>query len=152
MQDDRLTPSERELEAALGGLKPTRATMNRDQVMFQAGRASAKRQNHFWQAVSAYLTVVLVASIAYHSGPTTIQTGIVPVASRPQSAPAAGAVSQRHDVPGLRYFEQVNDYTRMRAAVLRRGIDALPASNPAPASDEQVPITEQSPDQIVSST
>jgi hypothetical protein len=152
MQDDRLTPSERELEAALGGLKPARAAMNRDRLMFQAGRAAARRQSRLWQAVSACLTIVLLASIAYRPAPTAVETGVVTVASRPQPAQAIEPAGERHDMPGLRYFESANDYVRMRAAVLRRGIDALPASNPAPTDEEEEPMKELNPDQILSST
>jgi hypothetical protein len=152
MQDDRLTPSERELEAALGDLKPAGASLNRDQLMFQAGKASAKRQNHFWQAVSACLGVVLVGSLAYHVPPRTVQTSVVTVANQAQPAPSAEVTSQRYEMPGFRYFESSSEYTRMRAAVLSRGIDALPASNPAPATQKQEPLTEQDLDRILSST
>ena len=152
MQEDRLTPSERELELVLGGLNPVRTGIDRDRLMFQAGRASTKRQSHLWQAMSACLAVVLVASILYRPAPPTVEHGTTVVASQAQPSPSTKVAMQLYDVAGGRYFEPVSDYVRLRGAVLRRGIDALPTSNPAPVTDEEEPMTGEYLDKIVSST
>jgi hypothetical protein len=153
MQDDRLTPSERELEAALGGLKPARAILNRDQLMFQAGRASARRQNRLWQAVSVCMAVVLAVSIVYRPTTRAVEPRPVAVANRVEHAgPAPSPTLLTRRVTEQRYFAPVNDYVRMRSEVLRRGIDALPTSHPAPATDEDEPMTGEYLDKLISST
>jgi hypothetical protein len=152
MQDDRLTPSERELEAALGGLKPARAGTNRDRFMFQAGRASGRRQNRLWQAVSCCLGIVLAASLVYRQAPPTVATPAPIVATHVQDPPPTEIAGRYYDLPATRYSGPISEYLRMRAAVLRRGIDALPASHPAPAAEDEEPLTREHPDRIVSST
>lgn len=58
-----LTPAERELETVLAGLKPHVAAMNRDRLMFQAGRASARQGQRLWQGLACSLAIILLASI-----------------------------------------------------------------------------------------
>lgn len=59
---DGLTPMDRELEAALGGLRIAPGAISRDGVMFDAGRASARRRSRLWQGSSAVLALLLPAS------------------------------------------------------------------------------------------
>ena len=59
--DHGLTPLEQELEAALGGLAPSKAGLRRDQVMFVAGQASIRRRNRIWQGVSSGLVILLAS-------------------------------------------------------------------------------------------
>ncbi|OHB66307.1 MAG: hypothetical protein A2Y77_06660 [Planctomycetes bacterium RBG_13_62_9] len=146
----------------MGGLKPARASLNRDQLMFQAGRASARRRNHLWQAVTCCLGIVLAVSIVYRPAPRAVEPYPSAVASGRMGGSPAHAVQsawatsrpsyKREDTAGRGYFAPVNDYVRMRGEVLRRGIDALPTSHPAPATDEGEPMTGEHLYEVMSST
>lgn len=57
-----LNPAERELERALGGLKPAALNQERDRLMYRAGQASVERRNRFWPALSAGLALTLAVS------------------------------------------------------------------------------------------
>ena len=50
-----LTPAELELEAALGSLRPAPPGIDRDRLMFSAGRASVRNPVRRWPAASAAL-------------------------------------------------------------------------------------------------
>ncbi len=144
MQDEtRLTPSEKEIEAALGGLKPARASMNRDQLMFCAGRASARRHNRIWQVVSGFLGIVLLVSVMYRPPATVVDTGTNIIASNARESVAVNAAGQRRDWSDRRRPDSVADYVRMRRAVLDRGIEALPVPSPDPSFRDEPPIEER---------
>ncbi|MCP4260998.1 MAG: hypothetical protein GY774_26330 [Planctomycetes bacterium] len=60
--EENLNPAEKELESALGQLKPTINTLKRDVLMFNAGRATAGKRRP-WQMLSGALTVLLLCSV-----------------------------------------------------------------------------------------
>jgi len=59
--EENLTPAEQELESVLGQLKPIANTLNRDELMFNAGRATAGKKLP-WQMLSGALIVLLLCS------------------------------------------------------------------------------------------
>jgi len=65
-KEEGLTPAEQELESVLGRLKPVANTLNRDELMFNAGRASAGRKQP-WQVLSGVLMVLLLCSVLIRS-------------------------------------------------------------------------------------
>jgi hypothetical protein len=65
-KEEGLTPAEQELESALGQLKPAANTLNRDELMFNAGRAAAGNKQ-FWQMLSGMLMVLLLCSVLIRS-------------------------------------------------------------------------------------
>ncbi len=127
MQEDLgLTSPERELETALRGLRPAGLAGSRDQVMFRAGYAKAIRARRVWQAASASLAILLAVSIAWRSG--ALKTHAVPhqsVAVRHSHVPIKESTRQ---IPGT---GREAEALRLRRAVLERGMDALPAWQPA---------------------
>lgn len=142
MQDDeRLTPIELELEAALSGLKPAGAGANRDRVMFLAGRASIRRRNRLWQGTCTFLAAALVASFVARPKPDAVpihRDPAVNVNREVRSLPLAS--SSTSDVDPAK-VEAIREYVRLRRAVLEQGVDALPASTVSPkdASDSSTP-------------
>ena len=60
--EENLSPAEQELESVLGQLKPAANTLNRDELMFNAGRAAAGKKRP-WQMLSVVLTVLLLCSV-----------------------------------------------------------------------------------------
>ena len=61
-KEEDLTPAERELESALGRLKPAASTLDRDELMFNAGRLAAGRARP-WQIFSVVLMALLLCSV-----------------------------------------------------------------------------------------
>jgi hypothetical protein len=151
MQDDRLTPSEERLEAALGSLKPGAALVNRDSLMFAAGRASARRQHYVWQGTSVSLLVLLAVAIATRPKPIEPHVREIVAVSAQSSAavPFTRRASEPIDETELAEFAQ---YVRLRRAVLERGVDALPASVVSPSTEREPPLNRSSIDDILSST
>ena len=118
-KEEGLTPAEQELESVLGQLKPTANTLNRDKLMFNAGRAAVGKKQP-WQMLSGVLTVLLLCSVLIRpdvhgpressspndSGqPRMAQTMYRPVQAQP-SGPLA--------------------YPTLRRNIVRNGLDALP--------------------------
>jgi len=148
---DGLTPMDRELEAALGGLRIAPGAISRDRVMFDAGRASARRRSRLWQGSACVLAIALLASIA--SRPTS--TGpehFTETVARQQLSVGPVAQSAAYVKPfDLERAQAFRQYIRMRRAVLDRGVEAIPTSdgirnNPAP------PLTREDIDELLSST
>ncbi len=124
-QEERLTPAEEELAAALGRLAPARPRIDRDRLLFLAGRASARRALRGWQGAAAAMAACLAAAIALRPAapgvPPVVPSPAAPVVARHPAAPEAepwpalaAAVAPR------------GGYARLRDDVLRRGVAALP--------------------------
>ena len=150
--DDRLTPSERELEAVLGGLRPADSKMNRDRVMYLAGRMSTRRQNRIWQGLSFCLVAMLVVSMVSKPQRPAAETRPEIVADATANMTGRGLLARSPEPFEPRRFESFVDYVRTRRAVLNRGMEALPASSaPSPAGGEP-PLTRDRLIEILSST
>ena len=145
--DDEMTPVEHELEAALRGLAPARPNINRDRIMFCAGRASARRRNRLWQGVSSTLAVLLLVSIVYRPRPASLASRpeiIVHNMPTPSSRPAPVVDETR--------AEAFRRYVRTRRAVLDRGVEAIPTSSAHRDSSIDPPLTREDLDELLSST
>jgi hypothetical protein len=66
-----LDPVEREIESALASLTPAPARIDRDRLMFEAGRRDAmnafRRRVNGWRVVTGALAAGLLASVSLHS-------------------------------------------------------------------------------------
>jgi hypothetical protein len=132
------------LENALGALVPAPGQINRDQVMFRAGRASVKALGWVWPAAAG--TMALVAAvfggmlalrpdpepkiqIVYITKevPRRAPTDPEKSRSRPPGRTSAGHETEEPAYPQTPYFQMENN-------LLRWGLDSLPASPPAPPS------------------
>lgn len=143
---DGLTPMDKELEAALGGLRVVGATLSRDEILFGAGRASARRRNRLWQGVSSALAVLLLLSLIPRSRTGTLEPSReVAVHQRPSVPPAP---LEQVDSERAQAFRQ---YIRTRRAVLDRGVEAIEASSGTRDSFAP-PLTRESLDELLSST
>jgi hypothetical protein len=148
---DGLMPMDRELEAALGGLYVTPATISRDRVMFDAGRASVRHRSHLWQGSSCVLALLLLISIISRPTPTAPQHRLETVAQQQASVHpvARSAISiEPVDFERMRAFRQ---YIRTRRAMLDRGIEAIPASHETRGGSAP-PLTREDIDELLSST
>jgi hypothetical protein len=128
------------MEAALKALQPAPAALNRDVVMFRAGRASAGRAARIWPAATGAMTAAAAGlamalwlqpapgeRIVYVQLPAP-QVDTRPVPEQRNASPATVAVDDALSSPF--------NYAHLRDQVARHGIDAIPAppsvSNDAP--------------------
>ena len=119
MHKEDLTPAEQELESVLGQLKPAANTLNRDELMFNAGRAAAGNKQP-WQMLSGVLMVLLLCSVLIRSdiyGPREStssydrgQLRMTQAMHRPVLTESAGSLA----------------YPMLRRNIVRYGLDALP--------------------------
>ena len=118
MYEENLSQAEKELESVLGQIKPTENTLNRDVLMFNAGRATTGNKRP-WQLVSGMLTVVLFCSFLYR--PNLERTQLLPY------NPNAGEfqIMQTSHQPVEAETPDSLVYPILRQNVIRYGLDAL---------------------------
>jgi hypothetical protein len=144
------------VEAVLGSLAPAPGRLDRDRVMFQAGRAAPRRSlaRAGWPALAACLAAVATGEGALLSSRPAIRyVDRVVVVREPASSPApapspvpiAGPEPEPEPklagnflearLPFVTLTRVETDYERLRARVLKYGLDGLPeppalAANP----------------------
>jgi hypothetical protein len=116
--EENLTPAEQELESVLGQLKPIANTLNRDELMFNAGRATAGKKLP-WQMLSGALIVLLLCSVlvrpdlngtrSLSSGPEPGEFQMMQTSYQPVQAESPGSLA----------------YPMLRQNIVRYGLDAL---------------------------
>jgi len=125
--EESLSPAEKALESALGQLKPAADRLNRDELMFNAGRAAAGGRAP-WQALSGMLTVLLLGSILTRPAsdgapeltpPSQIQYQVAQVPDRPPQIESGGSL----------------EYVTLRQKIVEQGLDALPVRRGAGSSE-----------------
>jgi hypothetical protein len=120
------------LEAVLLTLKPAAAGIERDRLMFEAGRRSARR-GRLWPCAAVALALVsaaLGAALAMRPAPpAVVRVVFVERPAAPPSVPAPGPV-ERSPAPAAA------DYFRLQEQLLSRGLDGLPPP-PPPAAPPQ---------------
>ena len=146
MQDDRLTPTERELEAVLGGLHIRPAGVSRDAVMFDAGRASARRRNRLWQGASSVLALLLLISVLSRSDSRPSQPSPETVAQQPPVPVSQTVAADPVDTERARAFQE---YIRTRRAVIDRGVEAIETSS-EPRQRFAPPLTRENLNELLS--
>jgi hypothetical protein len=116
--EENLTPADREFESVLGQLKPTVNTLNRDALMFNAGRAIAGKKRP-WQMLSGVLAILLFCSLLnlsdldrarkLSSGPEPYEYRMTQTLYQPVQAESPGSLA----------------YPMLRENIIRYGLDAL---------------------------
>ena len=112
-EEENLTPAEQALESALGQLKPSTNMMNRDKLMFNAGRASVGRKQP-WQILSGSLTILLLFSVIIR---TNLKTRTI------EQKPLQIAQSQNE--PAKVESPDSLAYPKLRESIINHGMDAL---------------------------
>jgi hypothetical protein len=116
--EENLNPAEQELESVLGQLKPIANTLNRDALMFNAGRATVGKKLP-WQMLSGALIVLLLCSVlvrpdlngtrSLSSGPEPGEFQMMQTSYQPVQAESPGSLA----------------YPMLRQNIVRYGLDAL---------------------------
>jgi hypothetical protein len=131
MSDERpLSAAERELEAALGALRPSTARIDRDQLMFEAGRQSGCRRGPVvWQVLSGALAAALVMSVSLHRTPREVERVVYVTTPAAQRAPDVPTVAM--DVNDRRAEGPAKaSYFVLRGRLLDGGTDAIETRRP----------------------
>ncbi|MHC4166648.1 MAG: hypothetical protein ACYSWQ_06810 [Planctomycetota bacterium] len=126
-QED-LSPAEQALESALGQLTPAANRMNRDELMFNAGRAAAGRKG-LWQMLSGVLTVLLLGSVLIRPGLNGPRESSSPL--KPAQFEVAHAVDHPVQVKSRGSLE----FVTLRRKVVEQGLDGLPLRRRAGGSE-----------------
>ena len=113
-EQHKLDGGERELEAALRGLKPEAVQADPIACAYDAGRTAAARRASAWRMTSAGLSIVLITMM------------LVPMRS-PRSSSDTELHGEVATVVSLPHNNR-STYFTTRDAVLTRGVDVLPAS------------------------
>jgi hypothetical protein len=154
MPDFLENPDLSRLEAALKGLVPAPAHLDRDRLLFRAGQLTAPRMRWRWPAAAAALAFVagaLGTALTFRPSPTVIVQHVyherqpapapAPVES-PEQSPAPDPEPPVPPDPVVARGPQPGGYLQMRNQVLRWGVDALPPPPPAergPARSRPLP-------------
>lgn len=136
------------LEDALGSVVPARSRMDRDRVMFLAGRASARPSpsgRGAWVAIAASLAFVALgegALLARRPAPQVIERVVLvpaPAPAHDESPPGRVEVSVRPEqrLSGDDFGLGQTTRERLAAQVLRYGLDGLPAPPSATRSGSE---------------
>lgn len=120
MRDEEgLNPALQRLESALGQTRPTQTGLDRDLLMFNAGRATA-RPNRPWQVLSGALGLLLLCAVFLRPE----QSGLSfqgPVADSGTSRISRLAAQRDEYDPSCQ-----QTYLRLRDQVLQGGVESLP--------------------------
>jgi hypothetical protein len=118
MSDERETPDLSELEAALGALSPRKVTIDRDALMYRAGRSAGARPWRWATALTSLVAVVLAGALLIR--PTVDR--FVPV---PAPAPSPTSPAEVEPPPTAGGAGPAS-YLYLQEQVLNRGLDGLP--------------------------
>jgi hypothetical protein len=144
MAEHHPRPELTDFEAQLQALKPTPGGLDRDRILFRAGRASARGPGRYiWPGVSGVLALATVAlSVALATRPEPPERVVyveVPQSAPPRQEPRPPSVID--EVPAPTPPEKAlltGGRSLMERQLLRWGLDALPA--PAPAASPAQPV------------
>lgn len=140
---DNLSDEHRQLENALRPLRPATTALNRDALLYEAGRRAGRRQGQRWAALPSLLCAAMAAamvlqSVAREPAPvplaretTLSQPAVVaqmPTGSDGNLGPHATVAAPAAPPPEYALI-------RMTGLVLTEGLDALPET-PRSSSEE----------------
>jgi hypothetical protein len=116
--EENLTPAEQELESVLGQLKPIANTLDRDVLMFNAGRATVGKKLP-WQMFSGVLIVLFLCSLLIRPD----SNGVRSLSSAPE--PGTFQMTQILYQPVRTESSGSLAYPMLRENIVRYGLDAL---------------------------
>jgi hypothetical protein len=154
MSDEARDASLGALESQLTSLTPQPSSLDRDYLLYHAGRASV-RQGWFWQVATGFLVVVVAAlslALLYRpiqrSEPLVVERVVYLPAERPAppSPPAATSsapVVRAGDPPPLvaKLDRRADtDNLHLRDQIFRFGIESMPEPRPSPGVEKALPL------------
>ena len=138
---ESLTPAERELEEALSALQAAPTSIDRDRLLFAAGRASVGRWRWAWPSVSAALLAALVVSLVARGEPQVVERVVEVTVPQPEverlaaAAPDAPADAKAGDLSDLAA------YAKLQRELLAHGVEAIPKPRCSPSVPIGPPVS-----------
>ena len=127
MSEPTIDPELTSLEAALAGLAPRPARLDRDRLMYRAGQKSRAALRWLWPAstaASALAAGCLAVALALRPAPPVVERVVylpAPEVAPAPDSPAPAAADSRAGLAG---------YLRLQERLLRAGLDGLPEPPP----------------------
>jgi hypothetical protein len=133
-EEQDLTPGERELEAALGGLTPVAPTFTLERIQVRALVERERRRTRMWQAIAAVLAVT--AGIGFSTKPAPRILQLERVVLRDRQTPVEKQFVSDDSMTAVSPAPPVGDYAylRLRERVLAKGVESLRATRAAQGS------------------
>jgi hypothetical protein len=131
--EENLGGAERELERALGTLRPSASALGRDQLFFRAGQKAGRRSARPWMVFAVAQAALLAMLLVGHPEqpqPQGPQAAKPPGATAPELA-AAPVPSVAAPAWPTNLLSAQPEYLKLRQAVLEHGLDALPVASSA---------------------
>lgn len=133
------------LAAALAGLRPTPATLDRDRLMFELGRTAAAREHRagwrrrVWPSIAAGLLAIVVGEgtlLARRPEPEVRFVGRMMPAPPTAPPPAPLAITDASTTPGASVHLAIDlgasRHARLAGLIARYGLDGLPTTTFGP--------------------
>ena len=115
-QEPGLSPAHQKMEAIMGQLQPNARSLDREMLIFAAGRA-AQGSKRPWQMACGVLAVLLCTSLVLHLAPSKPSTPITVARQMPAPVPSIEIQPADHSL----------GYLELQKTVLKNGLDAMPA-------------------------
>jgi hypothetical protein len=134
-EQDELSPAEREVEAALRGLRPADAGIDPLVIAYRAGSARRETSLWMWRAAAAVFAIALGAVVlsGNRQDDSSVSRGTLAVDPQPRRTPSTLLVT----MPPARSSPS---YERLRDRVLEHGLDALTIPTASPdVKDDSLP-------------
>lgn len=135
-EEERLSETEREAEAALFALRPARPAIDLQRIAIEAARRSALRQVWAWRGIAAALGAGLVLVLVLRPGPRAFEKYVD--VRPPEAAPHQIAQRSSSEVARTPAFELLrgtaSGYPAIRDHVLVLGAQGLPQLRPQDSS------------------
>jgi hypothetical protein len=139
---ESIDPRLNDVAAALAALAPQPPALDRDRLLFHAGRASAPRP-WFWRLTAAVATtaaVVLAATLFMRPVPAPVERVVYvqvmqpSVKAAPKEDVKTPSAPLESEPPEPAYSWPSTPYTRLEDRLLRWGLDGLAEPSPPPAA------------------
>jgi hypothetical protein len=141
------------LESKLTSLTPQPSALDRDYVLYHAGRASV-RPGWFWQAATGFLVVVVAClslallyrpiqrsdPLVIHDVPENPLPPAVPPSAVNTPSPRSTEADRTYRVVQAEREHNQAENLRQRDQVLRFGLESLPESRPSAAAEGSLPL------------
>ena len=151
MQNEKdLTPALVEIQDALGQLQPASPGIDRDRLIFYAGRNSSRRSSRSWQALSVLLILMLSVSIFYRTEPEIIDN-IEYVYHEPYTSSGEAFKTSNYSTYKWERDRSAANYIILRNRVITQGPEALNSPPLNSTISEPPPTREQLLQELLSS-
>jgi hypothetical protein len=134
IEENKLTPAERELEAALGRLRPVAPAINMQQIATLALVRRERTRTRMWQAAAAIFALAAGAAMILRPKPAVIERLVRTEATAPAVA--------NYDV--IKPLVQADfAYLKLRKRVMSYGVDAISDQSTAATAQPPIRVREQ---------